>query len=355
MLRTTSRLLTLISLLAAPALAQDGMATYRLTFQSTWSPQTHPTQFPSNPHYSPLIGATHSPVLEIWEPGGIATSGIEQMAETGATSVLSAEINQQVQAGTASQLLSYGSAGMLGTSPGSVSVTFTVTQEFSELTMVTMLAPSPDWFVGVHGVSMMSGRDWIESMVLPANLYDAGTDSGTSYNSADADVTPHLPIRLVTTASGPFANAPVQVGTFTIERLHSTLVYGCGIPLGSMTVSGTAQLGQSVQVSLQDPTGQLPTPAASGLALSTVRDSAFPCGTTLGGFGLAAGSDGKVLLGSASSLLTGPLYNGGPNGAVFTLAIPNNPGLVGFEFFAQGMLASNRVGLTEAVAVRVGN
>ena len=74
--------------------AQEEVATYRVTFTSTWSAATHPgSNFPSNAHFSPLIGATHNVSATFWLSGTIASPGIEQMAELGATSILRSEID----------------------------------------------------------------------------------------------------------------------------------------------------------------------------------------------------------------------------------------------------------------------
>jgi len=342
-----------VSTLAQTAAAQEGAAHYRVTFQSTWSSTTHPTQFPSNPHYSPLVGGTHNSNAVFWAPGGLASNGIEQMAETGGTSLMVNEVNQQVSAGNANQVLNYGGSGALGNSPSQLSVTFTAQPGFTELTLVTMLAPSPDWFLGVHGFHLMENGDWIESAVIPLQVYDAGTDSGTSYSSGNSNTSPAAPISIVTTSSGPFQGASTTVGTFTIQRVSSTLVFGCNNPAGSMSLSGNAELGETLQFALADPTGQLPTPAVSGLALSASRDLNFPCGTALPGFGLGAGSAGEVLLGTIDALATGPTFAGGS--AVLFVTLPNQTSLIGQEFYFQGLLASTRVGLTRGVAVRIGN
>ena len=46
-------------------------ATYRVVFESTWSPTTHPdTGFPGNPHFSPLIGGVHDANVSFWTSGG---------------------------------------------------------------------------------------------------------------------------------------------------------------------------------------------------------------------------------------------------------------------------------------------
>jgi hypothetical protein len=47
-----------------------------------------PVDFPPNPHFSGLIGATHNAAAHLWEEGETATPGIEKMAETGAKSPL---------------------------------------------------------------------------------------------------------------------------------------------------------------------------------------------------------------------------------------------------------------------------
>tara|TARA_R110002072_G_scaffold87129_3_gene196631 strand:+ start:44194 stop:45264 length:1071 start_codon:yes stop_codon:yes gene_type:complete len=342
-----------ITALSPTLSAQQGSARYELTFQSTWSAGTHPTQFPGNPHYSPLVGGTHNSNAVFWAPGQTASNGIEQMAETGGTSLLVNEVNQQLNAGNANQVLNFGGSGALGNSPGQLTVSFTAQPDFSELSLVTMLAPSPDWFLGVHGFNLMENGDWIESAVIPLHVYDAGTDSGTTYTSGNANTSPRAPIQIVTTASGPFQGAPTMVGTFTIQRVSSTLVYGCNNPAGSLSINGNAELGQTLQFALMEPTGQLPTPAVSALALAATRDINFPCGTLLPGFGLASGSAGEVLLGSIDALATGPTFLGGS--AIMFVTLPNQASLLGQEFYFQGLLASTRVGLTRGVAIRIGN
>ena len=75
-----------------------GDARYRVTFQATWSAETHPTNFPANPHFSGLVGATHNENNRIWQRGKLASDGIELMAETGGKSQLLAEIDALIEA-----------------------------------------------------------------------------------------------------------------------------------------------------------------------------------------------------------------------------------------------------------------
>ena len=46
-----------------------------------------------------------------------------------------------------------------------------------------MIAPSPDWFVGVTGLPLYEDGSWVEELVVELYPYDAGTDSGSTYES----------------------------------------------------------------------------------------------------------------------------------------------------------------------------
>ena len=48
------------------------MVNYTVEFESTWSANTHPTDFPSNPHFSGLVGGTHDNSVTFWETGQLA-------------------------------------------------------------------------------------------------------------------------------------------------------------------------------------------------------------------------------------------------------------------------------------------
>ena len=184
-----------------------------MTFDATWSAVTHPTSFPPNPHFSPLIGTTHDATVLLWELGQTASTGIERMAELGQTAPLSGEI---AALGAAADVLIAG--GDIPVSPGSVAVSFTARGSHPFLTLVSMLAPSPDWFVGVSAFPLKSDGEWIESVTVELFTHDAGSDSGTIYTSPDLDTVPKEPITLLT--SSPFDNG-VPVGTFTITRTDS--------------------------------------------------------------------------------------------------------------------------------------
>ncbi len=227
---------TIYSIATAPmAAAMDSSAQCTATFDAIWSAGTHPTEFPPNAHFSGLIGGTHGDQVVFWEPAGLATPGIKLMAETGAKSLLQGEVDDAINAGTAAAVVSGGS---IAVSPGSVAVDFDIDLDFPLLTLVSMIAPSPDWFVGVHGLGLFEDGQWIDQIVVDLPPYDAGTDSGITFLSGDAPTVPPEPIEQI--SGHPFIGG-TSMGTFTID-CTSSLIFADGFGDGTTSAwSATVQ------------------------------------------------------------------------------------------------------------------
>lgn len=208
------RLFPLLLLFVSVAQAQSPGATYRVSFLSTWSAATHPDAFPPNPHFSGLVGATHDASVRFWKTGESASAGIESMAETGSKTLLLAEI-----AAAGSAIGSVLSGGGIALSPGSVDLSFDITRERPLVTLVSMVAPSPDWFVGVMDLDLRDGAGWKSRVEAELHVYDAGTDDGATYTAPNADTVPRGLI-------APLAEPPFQtngrMGTFVFELLATT-------------------------------------------------------------------------------------------------------------------------------------
>lgn len=186
-------------------------AVYRIVFNATWSATTHPTDFPPGPHFSPLIGAVHNDSVSFWASGETASPGIEQMAETGGTSNLTREIRAHVPGNALSVLNGRGIGSPASTTIEGVHVSL----EHPLITLVTMIAPSPDWFVGVAGQSLQDEfGQWVGELEVVLYPYDSGTDDGVSYRSANADSSPKQPIKGLKGVS-PFSDEPIGTYTFT--------------------------------------------------------------------------------------------------------------------------------------------
>jgi len=202
---------------------QDTIAIYSVIFEGKWSQETHPhpngsAHFPANAHFSGLIGATHDTNITYWEAGGMASPGVEQVAETGIKTTSVSEINAEIANNTTYKLLS---GEGIDHSPGSVSIdSFQVNKKFPLVFLISMVAPSPDWFVGVSNLSLLDDNgEWIARKVVELYPYDAGTEDGSDYFTSYPDTDPQQPISSLKGIS-PFSDQ--IVGTFTFIRESPT-------------------------------------------------------------------------------------------------------------------------------------
>jgi hypothetical protein len=190
MLITTAMLISCSEEDGNPATDRDpnASATYVVSFVSEWNSADFPTNFPGGAHFSGLIGATHNNQVKFWEPGQLASNGIESMAETGSKSALFGEVENAKQEGSAEFVLSGGGIS----SPGTVSLEFDINETYPLVTLVSMMAPSPDWFVGVRDLELYDGAagDWKDNLTVDLLVYDAGTDNGPRFTSGNADTQP---------------------------------------------------------------------------------------------------------------------------------------------------------------------
>ena len=190
----------------------QGTATYELTYTSTWTADTHPTGYPPNPHFSPLIGGTHNDAVQFWRTGATASDGIKSMAELGATGTLRSEIDQAKGDNNADAIIS---GRGLGRPPTSTKVTFDIRPPWNLVTVTSMLAPSPDWFVGVSGLNLLDeDMNWIDTLEVDLFVYDAGTDSGSDYTSPNQPTNPRENIRRITESPFLVDGEVKPVGTF---------------------------------------------------------------------------------------------------------------------------------------------
>ncbi|GMH34496.1 hypothetical protein BSKO_02330 [Bryopsis sp. KO-2023] len=61
---------------------------YTVVNDCDWNSMTHPRDYPSSAHWSPLCGTTHNRAASVFKIGGISTDGVKQVAETGECSTL---------------------------------------------------------------------------------------------------------------------------------------------------------------------------------------------------------------------------------------------------------------------------
>jgi len=191
-------------------------ATYDITFNSTWNAVDH-TEIPANAHWSNLVGATHkneNAFLQFLQP---ASTGIRDVAELGSNHALMNEVQNSTH--TKAWLNTAFNSYSAISSATLTAIEFT--EEYHLLTLVSMIAPSPDWFIAVNSLDLRndSNTGWKQSFTVAVFVYDAGTDSGSSYNAANMETSP--PIGVFKINSAPFNGH--QVGELVVTFKSSSL------------------------------------------------------------------------------------------------------------------------------------
>ena len=138
-----------------------------------------------------------------------ASRGIEDMSEIGDNDNLEVEMQTLISAGEANQY-KIGPASIPGN--GTDLLTVEATQNFSKLSYVAMIAPSPDWFSGVSSVSLFENDSWVNTVEIDVKAYDAGTENGNTFSYDNAETIPQQPITQI-------SDAPLGDGTTVSPRL----------------------------------------------------------------------------------------------------------------------------------------
>ncbi len=165
---------------------------YSVAFQALWNKEEH-INIPEGPHFSPFAAWTYMKEGEdpIFEIGGVASDGIELMAETGGVDILKQELDKAKEDGLIGDYV----IGERVDSPGEAVRELAVSGKYGYASVVSMLAPTPDWFAAVQDIALMDEDGFVEAVGIAMRVYDAGTDSGALFNSEDEDTQPRGVIR----------------------------------------------------------------------------------------------------------------------------------------------------------------
>jgi len=294
-------------------------ARYRLTFDAAWSRVSHPYEFPFDARWSPVAGLTHDSSIEMFTEGEAATQGIVNMSQTGSRDPLNSEIEEMIAGGGGEYLIN--AATRVNPSPDTITTTFEISSSHPYVSLTSMIAPSPDWFVALRGLNLFENGEWVESTAIQFKPYDSGSDDGISFASPNQNTDPREGIYPIT--DGPlFANGePASLGIWRLERIDDasdcnvaggSLVGGpfefCvdgeadNIPEGALTVQGSIGSNQIIVTDDKGyilglpPTFSAPDFDAAGVGLCFIYNMAYdgPVG------GLEVGSNIEDLTGCFS-------------------------------------------------------
>ncbi|WP_400078993.1 spondin domain-containing protein [Winogradskyella sp. R77965] len=258
MKKITLTLILVLALLHTVWLSAQSTATYDINFTSTWNSTDHGT-VPGNAHWSDLVGVNHNSNVTFLEMGGVATLGVENIAETGAGGEFGAEVQTAVNAGNAQQYLNQSFSPFAAISSATFS-NVTVSEDYPLLTLLSMIAPSPDWMIAVNSLSLWdtSMNKWKETFTIDLFPYDAGTEDGFGYSQENPETVPRGVITNIAGAAGyPFNTSKIGTLTVTfksttlnikdIEALNSITLFPNPNNTGSVTISNSNDIN-SIEV-----------------------------------------------------------------------------------------------------------
>ena len=85
---------------------------------------------------------------------------------------------------------------------GETSMKIVVKDKYSMVSLITMIAPSAGWFVGVDSYDLCgSDGRWKDTAIMDLLPWNTGTDSGTSFQSSDIPTIPSDVIKRITSRS----------------------------------------------------------------------------------------------------------------------------------------------------------
>ncbi|MEO7133187.1 MAG: spondin domain-containing protein [Vicinamibacterales bacterium] len=144
----------------APALAQS-TARYRVTVTNLTKGQT----------FTPILIATHSPATRIFAAGTQTSPQLQILAEEGETAMLAALLRGTTTVGE----VVTGPAPLAGLQTPATNRSYDISagSAFTQLSLVAMLIPTNDAFVGANSLTLPSGFD---PLVVDLLAYDAGTE-----------------------------------------------------------------------------------------------------------------------------------------------------------------------------------
>ena len=238
---------TSLSPSASDPYANPSTAVYTVTFEGQWDAAATPGGVPRGAHFSRLIGALHNSGVTFLRSGETASDGVESMAEEGGWMSLRDEVEN---AGTNALDVLMGDTDNIGPTT-SKAHTLTVTAEHPRVTLLTMIAPSPDWFVGVSGLTLLDDQgDWVESVQVDLYPWDAGTEDGGEFSLSNSATSPQGVITNLR-GTGKFSNERIATLTFTRQAVNPG-------PTGTPTFIGEQRVGEVLRVdtsSIDDPNG----------------------------------------------------------------------------------------------------
>lgn len=195
-----------------PAPACTGTAMYMVNITNDITSANFPNITTSPIVLSPPVVWSQAERFSALVLYGYSTPGVKDVAETGNTTTLEFELTQ----GLGQTFVKDVAIGTGPVMPGTTS-SFTVGVDCEKyfIGLDSMVFPSPDWFVAISRLSVLTSGRFIDFAVRKLRVYDAGTDSGLTLEAEDLVTSPVENIHRLEGA--PFYGLPVA--TVVVKRM----------------------------------------------------------------------------------------------------------------------------------------
>jgi hypothetical protein len=192
----------------------DSTASYKLIITGTWAAPQH--TIPVTEHFTQFIGLIHGSECNVYKVGTLASKGVEDVAERGNIVVLKREMDSLIMLNKALSKFFLTIPGIVGKDYATINVNI----KNANISFESMLAPTPDWFVGVDSYNLIQNGKWITDITIPVYGYDAGTEDGDVFGYANPATLPQQPISLMTPANASvIANGNAVIAPFASLRI----------------------------------------------------------------------------------------------------------------------------------------
>lgn len=183
------------SLLSMSHAVQAAKATYEIQFKNHWNKADH-VAFPDNAHFSPIVAVAHTEKFQLFSLGNLATPGFEDLAELGRTGKILTEIEAAMKKGKISTVQV--SEALYPKRDGNdLSMRITVTADHDLISFASMIAPSPDWIVGVDALDTFKDGKFIDAAEFELFAINGGTEEGDfagNFSISNSPTEPREPI-----------------------------------------------------------------------------------------------------------------------------------------------------------------
>lgn len=185
---------------------------YRIEITGKW--KTPEFGVPAGAHFTYFTGTVHNATVHMWENGKYASKGVENIAEQGYVLDVIAEIDTNIANRKAISSFLIPPPDITNKITGNIYCN----TNFSYVSCQSMIAPTPDWFVGVDALNLYPNKKWIADTTINLYVYDSGTEEGDVFSQANPATVPQQVIAKLTPS-----NASVLANGHTILAPIATI------------------------------------------------------------------------------------------------------------------------------------